>query len=98
MILSIKTLIVVGAVGVSVVVGAVTSFMTTETTYAMHGGITRAREEQVVPRSDGTYDYMDIPNLEWPLLSEDRYVDGEWTGPVTPFKLPNASGECDPCN
>jgi hypothetical protein len=98
MILSIKSLIVVGAVGVSVVVGAVTSFMTTETTYAMHGGIHHAREEQVAARPDGTFDYMDIPNIDWPMLTEDRYTNGEWTGPVVPFELPHASGECDPCN
>jgi hypothetical protein len=33
------------------------------------------------------------PNLTAPFLSEDRYVDGAWTTPVTPIKLPHASGE-----
>jgi len=77
----------------SIAIGALTSYMQGTPEYTASPKSVHALSQGAKPHQDG---FTAEPNMTTPFLSEDRYVNGEWTGPVTPSFLPHASGEFDP--
>jgi len=77
-------------VSTSITIGAVVGH--TDSPMAVHAQPTTPHVTQ-----HHTTRTIDMPNLVAPFVSEDRYVNGEWIGHVTPSGLPHASGTCIAC-
>ncbi len=86
---AVMTIITSASIAIGAVVGHASPIMDT------HGQTTSNRAASArTTRPTGT---IDMPNLTSPMISEDRYVNGEWIGHPAPLGLPHASGQCDPC-
>lgn len=88
-----KVAIVAIVTSTSIAMGAVTTFI--GDTMAAHAQPTANHPAQ--SRTTRHNGISDMPNLTAPMVSEDRYVNGEWIGHPAPSGLPHASGQCDPC-